>query len=250
MSYTTIAYSGSINSATLIGVPGVPDPTVRVQGNDILVPVGFNRVLGVYSQNTTGTFSQLVSPSIRRRYPFDLARIDTGATPTGPLIPYNDLYDNPVLLDDAEQLDFNSANGGGGATISRGIVFLGNGDMTLPQGEAFTIRCTGTTTLVAESFTNVALTLTNQLPYGEYMVVGARFQSATGIAARLVGAAVFERPGAVCVNTVSEVDLDRFRYGNSGPWLKFQSVTPPTVDFLATAGDTAQTVHLDLVKVS
>lgn len=250
MAQHLVAYSQSIASTAFAARNAVADQSVRVSGVDILVPPGFARLAAVYAQGPDLAQAQLASPALRRRFPFDVSPLDVGATPTGPLFPWVDMFDRTIALDVGEQLNFLASNVAAGANIQRGLVWLSDGDLSIPGGEIFTFRLTGTTTLVAETWTTTALTLVNQLPYGTYAVVGCRAQSATGIGARLVfPGPIFARPGVICANTVTEMDLQRFRVGRCGNFGQFVSIAPPTIEFLATAGDTAETVHLDLIKV-
>ena len=249
MPWTTFAYSGSLNTASLTAFAGVADQTVRVQGNDILIPTGFTELIGAYYGGTTATIAQLQSPSILRRYPLALARTDASATPIGPLIPYNSFVTQPIALDASEALQFFGANTAAGAQTMKGVIDTGDGNYSLTAGEIFTIRTTSATTLVANAWTTCSLTFPNNLPFGNYVVAGLRAETATGICARIVFTGTsFARPGAICVNTANEVDLDTYRMGARGDWGSFASVTPPTIEVLATAADTAEVFYLDLIK--
>jgi hypothetical protein len=67
------------------------------------------------------------------------------------------------------------------------------------------------------------------------------------IAARFVFVGGTYRPGLIGFASSGVQDYDKFRGGNLGIWGEFRHNAPPTVDFLANAGDTAETLELDLV---
>jgi hypothetical protein len=119
----------------------------------------------------------------------------------------------------------------------------------LPAGNIFTVRATGTTTLVANAWTNGTLTFSQQLPEGDYAVVGMYAQSAGLQAARLVRPGYAWRPGCPGSDADGDVSPPRFRNGGLGTWLTFNHRNPPSVDYLSNVADTAETVNLDLIKI-
>ena len=83
--FTMVAYSESQDSATLVNVAALVDPHVRVLGDDIVVPAQVSYVGGVYAIGAAISRAQLVSPSIRRRYPMEIAPIEIAAEPADPV---------------------------------------------------------------------------------------------------------------------------------------------------------------------
>lgn len=248
--FTLVGYTESQDSASLVNVAALVDPHVRVVGDDIVVPSGLNYVGGVYAIGAAITRAQLVSPSIRRRYPLEVTPIEIAAEPADP-VKYNPFFQSPIQLDEDESLNFQAAEGGAGAQQSSGLVWLCDGATSPITGsEIFTIRATNASTLVAYAWTNGALTFNDTLPAGEYAVVGMRASSAGLIAARLVFSQFPWRPGCIACDTLGEQGAPVFRMGALGVWGQFSHNTPPTVDFLSLSADTAQTVDLDLVLIS
>jgi hypothetical protein len=113
-----------------------------------------------------------------------------------------------------------------------------------------TVQLTGTTTLVADVWNNCLMTFTDQLPFGNYDVVGARVEGASPVFFRLAVPGVGYRPGGPCLlDAVSDdVGVERlFRFGNMGVWFSFNSMQQMTLEVLPTTTDTAQTLYLDIV---
>ena len=250
MVFTLVAYSESQDSATLVNVAALVDPHVRVVGDDIVVPSALPYVGGVYAIGADLTRAQLVSPSIRRRYPFEVTPIEIAAEPADP-VKMLGFFQSPIGLDADEALNFQAAENNAAAGRSTGLVWLCDGATSPISGEEmFAIRSTNTSTLVAYAWTNGALTFADSLPAGTYAVVGMRASSAGLIAARLVFSQFPWRPGVIASDTLGELGAPVFRMGGLGVWATFEHNTPPTVDFLSLSADTSQTVDLDLVLVS
>lgn len=248
--FGTVAWSQSVDSAgVLTPLAALADQSVRVNGNDIIVPTGLQNLVAAYGLGPSITRGQLVSPSLRRYLNPEIAPLDVNALPTPP-IGIMQLYDNPILLDAEEALDANFAESGAGASRGTVLAWLADSPIEEVTGDIRTVRVTGTTTLVANAWTNGSLTFDQTLPAGTYQCVGARFFSTNGQAFRMVFVNQGWRPGGIMMQNATQDDPDVFRFGKMGVWGEFKHNTPPTVDFLANGADTAQTGVLDLVKIA
>ena len=108
MAFTLIGYTESQDSASLTNVAALADPHVRVVGDDIVVPSGLSYFGGVYAIGADITRAQLVSPSIRRRFPMEITPIEIAAEPADP-VKYNPFFSSPIALDEDEALNFQAA---------------------------------------------------------------------------------------------------------------------------------------------
>ena len=167
MAFTLVAYSASQDtSGVLTTTAALADPHVRVSGNDVSIPAETPNIAGVYAIGATMTRAALVSPSIRRRYPFEVFPVDAAATPTDPWH-FHDVAQQVIALDVDESLNFQFAESGAGAQRGSGLVWLSDGPINPDtSGEFFTIRATGTTTLSTYAWTNCTLTFNDTLPAG------------------------------------------------------------------------------------
>jgi len=247
MAFTLVGYSEAQNTTTLANMAALADPHVRVSGDDIVVPE-LSNLIGAYTLGSSTTQARLSAPSLRTLIEPDLEPIDTGSNPTSPIY-IHDFIKRPLELDRGEALNYQVAQNSG-TFRSYGLVWLAdNHSLDIPAGKIFTVRATSNTTLTANTWTNGALTFAQTLPAGRYVIVGMRAQSSNLIAARLVIPGHSWRPGVVGVSSDSELDYRGFRYGNLGVFGEFAHNEPPTVDFLASAADTSEVVHLDLIKI-
>lgn len=244
-----IAYDQSQDSsAALVNVAAVPDEHVRVVGDDIVIPDGRANIGAVMAIGATISAARLVSPSLRRIVNPDITPLNIGAEPV--LDSYLRMWDSPMPLEAGESLNFQAAETVSGAEREIGLVWLTDGPINSVSGNIRAIRATNGSTLVANAWTNGALTFGQTLPVGDYDVVGMAAFSAGLIAARLV----FQnenptRPGCVGYDTEAEGPQQHFRNGTLGVWGRFNTNAPPTVDFLSISTDSAQVVFLDVLKV-
>ena len=130
--------------------------------------------------------------------------------------------------------------------------YNGNGMLTIAHA-------TATTTLIANTFTQVTPNLDLPLPAGLYSLVGVRVMTAHALAFRMkpINEPLW-RPGGVAVQAPDQLDPPGQRYLNPltgkmshwGEWLKFFQNTVPNVDIWSTAGDTVENFWFDLIKIS
>jgi len=226
----------------------IPDPHVRVVGDDIFVP-DLNFLAAVYMVGEYFTQGQILSPSLRRVWNPDIEPADRSPEPLSPPNLWN-LFDTPLELVKAEALSCKMAEDGTGAQYSSAFVWLSDGAITPVKGKIYTIRATGSTTLTPYAWTNGAITFSQTLPAGRYQLVGARCQSDGLIAFRFVIPGYPWRPGAIGFDTDSDVEPAVFRRGNAGVWGEFSHDAPPTVDWFSRSADTSEVLHLDLIKVA
>jgi len=247
MPHTLVAFVETQTSTALVNVAGLADPHVRVVGDDIYVPAALPFLAGVEFIGSTTTQAQIASPTLRRLANIDIEPIDTATEPGSPPV-LHDYFAAPKALEGGEALNALMANSAAGYTHV--LVWFAEGPQAPVTGEIFTIRATNSTTLTAYAWTNGALTFSQTLPRGTYQIVGMRAQSAGLLAARLVIPGFSWRPGCIGCDADADLDHPTFRRGRIGVWGEFSHDSPPTVDFLSVSADTAQVIHLDLIKTA
>jgi hypothetical protein len=248
MPFTLVAWNENFAAAaTLDALTAVPDPHVRVSGDDIWIPEALPMLAGYKVLGSTVTQARIESPTLRTLTPIDVSPIDTGSEPTGAnlarLLPLN-----PKAVGGGEALNVKCSVSAAGRAIA--LAWLSDGPLTPITGEVFTVRATSATTLVANAWTNGALTFAQSLPRGRYAVVGMRALSAGLVAARLVFPGYPWRPGCIGYDAENDTEDDVFRGGKMGSWGEFDHDVPPTVDFLSISADTSEVVYLDLIKIA
>lgn len=244
-----VGYETSASETALTAITPIPDGTVQIQSNDILVPAGMANVCWVAAMINSAAATlraQLTSPSLKALFPIDVSPIVNGLVfgtiPRGLRLGYG-----PLALVAAEPLDVLIQNGG--AVMNRAFVHFCDGKVAPVTGKIYTIRATLAISLATATWVNGALTFSTALPAGNYQVVGARVWSANGVYARLFFKGSMWRPGLPMVNTEDNNEWPDFRFGNYGVWDQFNNITPPSFDLMGIT-DTAEVSYLDLIKVS
>lgn len=226
----------------------IPDDALFAQGDVIRVPNAMTllQALAFVSACTTFTSAQLQAPSLRSLANFDILPANRTATPANPPAIAH-LGNNPISLAPLESLTYNTNTDHAAAIEIYGFVWLADQPISPANGDIFSIRATAAITLVDGIWTNGVLTFAQDLPVGDYDVVGFRAESANLIAARLQFPGFPYSPGVLGANAPADVDVPWFRYGMSGVLGSFNSNEPPTVDMIGVT-DTAEIIILDLIK--
>lgn len=248
MAFHVAAYSASVDQAAIAAIAALSDPSLTVSGNNIQIPEFGGYLMGAYASGVNLTRAQLQSPSLRRVLNPEIRPMDRNAAPSAyPGLLH--LFDNPIKLDVAEQMQALTAEDAAGASRMNVVVFLGDGKVEAITDPIFTIRATGATTLGAYAWTNGAIVLDQALPVGDYAIVGARCESAGLITFRFVFQGSTPRPGGIGFATGTLGDPKGQRFGGWGVWGVFNSTTIPTVDYLSGSADTSEVLALDLIRV-
>ncbi len=230
------------------------DDRLFSQGDDLRVP-SMNEVilLAGGADSTVASRIRLDSPTLDELVRFEIAPHNTTSGDAEPGTPHviTDLRENPLHLGEDELLQCQVLSNGA-ATLHWALLWFSDGPVRPISGQRmFTARLTGTATLVVDVFTDVVLILDENLPPGTYQIVGARFESAGCVAGRVVIRTRDQaRPGALGTDLVSDLDSPIFRYGKLGIWGEFPFTQLPAAEFLSAVADTAEIVHLDLIRIS
>src|SRR5512146_224205 len=164
-----VAFSQSQDEAGVLSfVTPVPDPSLRVQGNDLIVPQDVNKLIGTMACiGTTGVQAQLISPSLRRTQPYDIRPVNLLLVPTD----FNPVYmheGSPIPLDYNEALNAKILADPGAAEQQSIIAFLADAAPAPVNGQIIKCRFQVTTAVTAGAWVNAAITFPDLLPTGVY----------------------------------------------------------------------------------
>ena len=244
--FHTVAYQGTGVAATDVDLTPIPDGLMTIQNGHFL-PQSDARVLYALSAGLTQTYTRIVTPTFRQITSPFIRPLENAAAP-GALPAFARYNLNPLVLKGLEEISVihnNTATPVVKVVLGLSLTPM----MPAPQGNIFTLRGTGTTTQTALGWSLCPITWSDSLPTGNYVCVGMSAFAATGQAARLTFEGQWERPGCIANAAVTAQEWPFFLKGNLGVWGNFHSYRMPTVEFLSTAADTAQTVFLDLIRV-
>jgi len=244
--FHTVAYQGTGVAATDVDMTPIPDGLMTIQNGHFL-PQSDAKLLYAMVAGLTQTNARIVTPSIRQICQQQIRPLENAAAP-GALPAFARFDRNPFTLKGLEEMSVVMQNTA--TPVVKAVLGLAlTPVMPAPQGNIFSIRGVGTTTLTALGWTQTAITWSDALPTGNYVCVGLAAFSATALAARLTFEGQWERPGCIGNAAVTAQEWPFFHNGNLGVWGNFHSYRMPSLEFLAVAADTAETVFMDLIRV-
>ena len=249
--FTMGGYYESIDGAAADhNIAAIADQSLTFAGDNLRVPSGLPNLIGyaALANAVAYAYAKIDSPSLRMMFPNYLANREMGTIFVS-LQQQTMFPRSPIPLVGDEDMQFINNSDAAGAIAELGFVWFASGPLSPVEGRIHTIRATAAITAVAGTWVNGALTFSEALPFGRYAVVGMRVDGPTTIAGRLVFVGGPWRPGVIAVADKESPDNPICRFGGLGVWGEFDSVAPPSVDIIGSAG-AAQTIHLDIIKVS
>ena len=241
-------------AGAFVGMAALADDRLFTQGDNLRVP-SLNQVIMAAAGADTATASRvrLDSPTLDQLTRVEIAPLNGAAGDVEPGTPpaIMKMLNNPLMLGVDELLTCDILSNPAAAASMWALLWFADGSPSPVTGQRiFTVRGTGATTVTAQEWSTVALTLDENLPPGNYQVVGMRAEGATAVAARIIfRGGDFWRPGCLGSDLVGDLGDEVFRGGKLGVWGEFPFTQLPALEFLCNAADTAQIVHLDLVRV-
>ena len=244
----TIAWASNASNTAEVDLTPVADPVIPVTAsNHFLPPASVPLVyIGAASPNlqraryTTPTLQLVTTPFIR-----PINQLANFGIPQR----FQNLSGDPLMLAGTEELSLLVTQTGGAAEFVRGVAGLMFQPSPAPVGRQWTLRGTATTAAVVNVWTQLVMTWFNQLPTGNFAVVGMEAFSATMNSARLIFPNQLYRPGCLGIVSLTNKADDVFRNGNLGTWGVFPNFVMPLVEVFCAAADAAYEIYLDIVRV-
>jgi hypothetical protein len=248
MPHHTFAYTGSVNSAAFTDTPALTDQIFQIQNGHFILPKDMRLLYAAYLA-VSAIRARIVTPKLRQITTTPLIRsVNRAAVAATGFRLYNYLS-NPIVLKGLEETEVDTLNDAGGAEQQCVILSVYDQLIPMPAGDPILYRGTGTTTVTANVWTDVPVTWNDLLPNGNYAIVGLNVFGATCKAARLIVPNQDYRPG--CLGLVNEYGQgdESFLGGGFGVWGTFLNTNMPRLQVLCGAADTAQIVHLEIIKI-
>lgn len=248
--HTTVAWSESIDPAGAYArMLAVPDDHIATSGDSIFVGP-FNLLLGGIAciGATNPGVARMLSPSLRRTNPFYIVPIEADIHPD-PSHHGNVSPNRAIPLDVMEALEVEN-NSTPGAVAQLSILgFLGDSPVVPAAGRIFTVNFEITAALILNTWSISEIDLIDELPIGNYDIVGAVAIVDNGVGFRFVPIGQSHRPGAPCYPAKEHGDNELFRNGNMGTWMSFQSSNLPSVQVLGAAavGSATYQCFMDII---
>jgi len=243
-----VAYGSNIPAGTDFRyITPVPDPMIRIEGNNIIVPEGLNNVVGICAFGENMEAARLETPSLRRLMLWEINPVGIWGTNA-----HDDFVmmrlENPIVLDPSEPMRALAWHSGATSTRMNVLVWLADGPITPVTEDYFEALAVCSSVTGNGTWENATITFDQVLPAGRYAVIGARLEHSGSIAFRLSFVGQSWRPGAVTDSGRGTTNGLKFRAGKWGVWGEFPHDQPPTVDIITTNPGQAILI-LDLVKI-
>lgn len=247
MPFHTIAWESNVTNAVETDMAPVQDSIMSIQ-NTHFMPQRQMQILYAYASSVNLSRARLITPKFRQITTPFLRPSGSALLPISrpPVVDYRR---NPLTINGLEELQLLTLQGGAGAEVVYGIAGITeSGISPIAGGDIYTMRGTGTTTAVAKSWTQAAITWQDTLPAGNYQAVGLVSISTTGVAGRLIFEQQTWRPGSLCFAADGNITDPIFHQGALGVWGTFTGNRMPNFEILCNAADTAQEVFMDFVR--
>jgi hypothetical protein len=249
--YHLAAYNSSIaNGSVLLQVTNVADIILATSNKGFFVKDTLPNLAYLFTVGTNLTRFQLSSGSIRKMFPWDFDRVNVGTVLENP-VRMHDFTASPIALKQNEELDAYCVQSNAGAQQEYIFACFSDGPLRRVSGHIQTMHATGTTTLTANGWTQVPLTLDNGLDGATYALVGLGAFSAGALAARVVprGNSAY-RPGVPAAQARNQSPPAPWRYGEWGEMVRFPNTAVPQIEFFSVSADTAEECYLDVIEIA
>ena len=244
------AFQESIDEAgAYTEIAAVPDQTTKAIGDYIYVPKT-NKLCNVWScmGTTVPGNPYLDSPSLRRQHVYYILGVCPHPVANTPYFEGLDIY-NVITLAEGEGIKCMSNANPSSAEVHTCVLMLSDGLIVPVKGEIFHLYFTASITGVVGAWVSGNITLSQDLPVGNYSIVGMRVNAANGIAARLIFNTQMTRPGVMMISSAYYHYQSYLTNGLAGVYGSFHSLIPPQLEILTIAACTAQTGYLQLIRV-
>lgn len=255
MPFTTVAFIESIDPAgVFVAVnAALGEQHITSAGDNITIPEWTQVVaLAAGVEIAVESFARLAAPSLRTQGLFNVEPFSSASAaavePASPP-PVMDLRRTPLVLVRGEILTCELNSNPAAAQRQWLVVWLADGPVEPVAGRVVTVRATGATALVADTWGNVPITMIENLPRGRYQIVGLRARAAGLVAARIVIPGQAWRPGVLGVDAQEDLEHPMFRYGQLGSFGEFEDTDLPSVDCLSVSADAAEDFYFDLIQL-
>lgn len=247
--WTIAAFSESeITTGVFQRLAAVSDQHMHTEDDNIMVSE-YNKLFGALACiSTTGEQARFVAPSLRRINPEYITPVCLLLYPTG-FFPLPVYPEKMLSLDINEMLQverISTNNPGVQETI---IVWLAKDPITPATGKIRTIRISITGALVAGEWVYADIDFIDELPVGQYDIVGFKAEIDVAVAARFSFVGGVNRPGVPCMKDLNDQELEIFRMGRVGLYGSFTTNQPPGVELIGSADAGSATYYgfLDII---
>jgi hypothetical protein len=241
-------YNSALGTTVNTDTVAVVDNIIPIQ-NSHAIPNDDMQIIAAYAGSPTMLRARINSPTLRQFFPPKILPFNKALLP--PNDPHlQDFRSQPLHIPGRQEIQVELTANPGTTEAAFAFLILQDRFVQAPAGDIFTLRGTATTTCVVGAWTACPVTWDDSLPPGIYSVVGGACYSAGGIAFRIIMDNFYFRPGGV-MGATPDLRAPLWQYnGGMGEWGQFRSVSFPRLEVLSSSADTAETLFLNVIRVS
>lgn len=248
MTFHLAAYFEDVAAAAaLTQVNALTDGMLSIRNNSFILQRD-TEVIWMWLGGTSLSRARLVSASFRQITNPEVRPYDQADTPSDdPNV--MDLRRRPLRVKAQEELELQTTNTlAMGTENHTGLIALDMGIIPAPSGPMYTLRGASTTAAVADTWTEIVTTFDDDLPGGNWIVVGLEIISADCRGARLIFENQFWRPGVPGNTDLGNRPWEPSIDGSLGIFGRFTAFRFPTVEVLCGAATAAHEIYLKVMR--
>lgn len=244
------AFRGSVtNGTTNTAIAGVADNALtRSASSAFFAPPG-GTIFAASAGGVNASRSRINTPVLRAVGLPYIAPLNTGVTSPSPpnIAIYGDFGPRPQPTD---EVSVEATHTDAAPQIQFALMWFKFGGRQVPTGMIYRLRFTAAITGVIGSWASGAIVLDQNVPSGNYAIVGMDVFGTNLLAARLIFTGGGWRPGVQARNAVGSVPDKMWLSGRMGVFGEFDNTAIPQLEIYVEAANSAQEGYLDVVKIS
>lgn len=244
------AFRGSVtNGTTNTAIAGVNDNALAKSSTGAFFAPGGCKIIAAEAGGVNASRSRINSPAFRNVGLPYIAPLNTGVTAPSPpnIADYRPQGFRPAETD---EISVEATHTDAAAQIQYALLWLAFSRKEPSPGDALRLRFTSTITGVVGSWASGALTLDQNVPAGDYQIIGMDVFGTNLLGARLVFTGGGWRPGVLARNAVGSVPEEMFLNRSMGVFGEFNNTAIPQLEIFVEAANSAQEGYLDVVKIA
>lgn len=249
MSWHLAVYTGPVGQTANTDIPALTDQVLTIFNNHFLLRKPM-QLLAAMAMSTTIERARFDSPSLRYYGNPYIRPVLAAAIPgTDPPIDY--FLDRPFMLPSGEEIAIQATSGLATGTEQATVaLFLMDQLQSLPGGNFYPVRFTGSTVAVANKWTSQPIVMDTGLPSGQYALLYSELQSASGQFHRWIFDEQVYRPGLPMISAITQQSSKRLSQFPLGVMGTFRNDALPRLEVLCNGADATFEGYMYLQKIA
>lgn len=242
------AFRGSVaNGTTNTAIAGVNDNALAKSSTGAFFAPKGGRIRAAVAGGVNASRARINTPILRNVGLPYIAPLNTGVTAPSPpnLADYGPMGPAP---NETDEISVESTHTDAAPQIQFALMLLQFARRDPIPGNTIRLRFTSAITGVVGSWASGGITLDQNVPAGDYQIVGMDVFGTNLLGARLIFTGGGWRPGVLGRNAVGSVPHQLWLNKTLGVFGEFNNTAIPQLEIFVEAANTAQEGYLDVIK--